>query len=105
MAGARCTLGSGPRAADRFRRVLLVEALEDRCLLSAGGIGGLDPQAPWRNAELPLDVNHDGVVQPIDVAQVVNQLLKGGIRPLRAPDPANPPQYYCDTTVTPTATT
>ena len=69
------------------QRLLSVEALEDRRLLST---------SPWQNPTLRLDVTKDGLITPNDVAQIVNRLTSFGAGFLAQPNP-NPPQFYYDT--------
>jgi hypothetical protein len=66
---------------------LFLESLEARFALSAA--------APYHNDALPLDVNNDGAIFPIDALNVVNQILEFGIGPL--PPPTGTPNAYYDT--------
>ncbi len=53
---------------------------------------------PWRNPINPLDVDDNGLVQPLDALVVINALNAGGGGPLPPPNGnAAPPPYY-DTT-------
>jgi PhoPQ-activated pathogenicity-related protein len=65
---------------------LAIEALEARQVLDAA--------APWHNDELPLDVNHDGLVAPVDAMAVINRLLLVGLGQL--PAPSGTPNFYYD---------
>ena len=69
-------------------RILTVEVLEDRRLLTT---------TPWQNPTLPLDVNNDHVVTPLDALIVINRLLTVGPGPLPTYDSNNPPQTFYDT--------
>ena len=51
------------------RRRLVLEALEDRRLLSA---------SPWQNPSDPYDVNNDSMVSPGDALVVINALNQRG---------------------------
>jgi len=75
-----------PRTA-RQARMLSIELLEDRRLLAS---------APWQNAALPLDVDQNGSVSPIDALGVINELLITGPRQL-APPVVSPPPMCIDT--------
>jgi Dockerin type I domain/Bacterial Ig domain len=48
--------------------------------------------APWRNKNLPVDVDGDGVATPRDALRIINDLNKNGIRPLNdAPENSEGP--------------
>jgi hypothetical protein len=49
----------------------------------------------WQNPRDPRDVNGDGLVLPLDVLLLINDINARGIRPLPIPPPANqlPPPY------------
>ena len=78
-------------------RALLVEPLEERCLLDAGLANAVATPAaagsPWQNPTLPLDVNGDGKVTPLDALDVINQLLNTGTGPLTG----TPNGFFYDT--------
>jgi len=59
---------------------LAVESLENRVLLAG------DVASPWHNDQLSGDVNGDGVISPIDVLTILNELNAGGPRALASAD-------------------
>jgi PhoPQ-activated pathogenicity-related protein len=73
------------RVNERRHRRLELELLEERRVLSAA--------APWLNDALPLDVNNDSQISPIDALAVINRLLLTGISPLGTPT-GTPDKYY-----------
>ena len=76
------------RMGGRLLRRLFVERLEDRRVLSG---------APWQNTSLPLDVDHDTSVVPLDALVIINRLQLVGIGPLSAPPAGTSPDFYYDT--------
>ena len=51
--------------------------------------------APWQNTPLPLDVNHDSIVENVDALIIINRLLQVGISALPAlPEGTLPTNYY-----------
>jgi|GEM_PF-1645847 len=50
-------------------------------------------RVPWHNAALPLDVNADGVMTPIDVLHIINTLNELGARSLSTDRSLEPPYY------------
>ncbi len=67
------------------RRRPWVERLEDRRLLAA-----------WQNPDIPLDVDATGLVTPLDVLLVINDLNAGGARRLSGNPPAGQFVRYVD---------
>ncbi|MCY2987767.1 MAG: dockerin type I domain-containing protein, partial [Planctomycetota bacterium] len=61
----------------KHRRVLLLESLEPRTVLSAGLSGALTDCSPWQNPIGSSDVNADGIVSPVDVLMAINALNSG----------------------------
>ena len=57
----------------------------------------MQSQLPWKNADDPMDVDDNGVVIPLDVLIVVNELNSAGIRKLPPPVPGQPAFPYFDT--------
>ncbi len=83
----RLSRGRRARLDISWRRRLRVESLEDRRVLSAA--------APWQNTPLPLDVNHDSIVENVDALIIINRLLQVGISALPAlPEGTLPANYY-----------
>lgn len=70
------------------------EALEIRLTLDAG-LAAATISAPWQNSKNGLDVNNDGLVSPIDLLDVIDQLFVVGSGPMAAP--IIPPTLFCDT--------
>ena len=54
----------------------------------------LDQSGTYTNALMPLDVNADGVVSPLDALLIINRLNASGARFMSGPNSAAP---YCDT--------
>jgi len=73
------------RRAKQRSRALRLESLEDRRLLAVG----------WRNPVHSLDVSADGLLSPVDVLQVVNELNAVGSHALAATRPAGEPYWDC----------
>lgn len=48
----------------------------------------------WQNPVLPLDVDHDAVIAPIDSLLIVNEMNSGGSRPLSAAPLETPAAFF-----------
>lgn len=48
--------------------------------------------SPWQNPSLAFDVDNSGTVEPLDALQILNQISRGGSRPLTSDDIG--PRYY-----------
>ncbi len=60
-------------------------------------IGRPIPTAPpWRNPIDPCDVNDDGLVSPLDVLLIINELNRIGSGPLVPPSGSHVPPPYFD---------
>jgi hypothetical protein len=62
------------------------------------GTGQTAPEFPWHNADNPLDVDGNGLIQNVDLLQVINRLIALGITDLSPPSGGNAPPPYIDTT-------
>jgi len=51
-------------------------------------------QRPWRNADNPLDVNHNGNVEALDALNIINRLNAQGPHELPVPQAGDPLRYY-----------
>jgi hypothetical protein len=75
----------------------IYHANADDTILAAGGINDIwldGVHQGWSNPRLPLDVNRDRQISPLDVLILINEINKGGLRRLQgSPDSAN---FYLD---------
>src|SRR5437762_887334 len=63
-------------------KLLAIEPLEVRALLTGASLASPDLAAGWHNPFAPLDVNGDSIVSPIDALVVINDLNVAGPRAL-----------------------
>ncbi|MEQ1829730.1 MAG: dockerin type I domain-containing protein, partial [Pirellula sp.] len=49
--------------------------------------------SPWQNQNLRHDVNNDGLISPIDVLVIINEINRNGARPLTGTTLVAPPYY------------
>ena len=61
------------------------------------GKGLAAPDFPWQNPDNPLDVDGNGVIQNVDLLQVINRLIALGITDLSPPSEGTSPPPYIDT--------
>jgi hypothetical protein len=75
----------------------IYHANADDTILAAGGINDIwlnGVHQGWSNPRLPMDVDRDGQISPIDVLILINEINKGGSgRMLGSPDSAS---FYLD---------
>ena len=61
---------------------------------NVGGTSGVFP--PWENQDKRFDVSDGGDVTPLDLLQVINELIANGIHNLAPPDTGNVPPPFVD---------
>ena len=75
----------------------IYHANSDDTILAAGGINDIwlnGVHQGWSNPRLPMDVNRDGQISPLDALILINEINKGGSgRMLGSPDSVS---YYLD---------
>jgi len=75
----------------------IYHANADDTILAAGGINDIwlnGVHQGWSNPRLPMDVNRDGQISPLDALILINDINKGGLRRLMgSPDSVS---YYLD---------
>jgi len=61
------------------------------------GKGLTAAEFPWQNPDNPLDVDGNGLIQNVDLLQVINRLIALGITDLSPPSDGNTPPPFIDT--------
>src|SRR5436190_20574093 len=82
MSKQRNRVGSKPQHGNQRARFnsmpRTLESLEKRMLLTASPTFNSFLSSSWHNVSRPSDVNHDGLVSPLDALTVVNRLSAAG---------------------------
>ncbi len=72
------------------------DSAKDGRIVTVGAPAMNEHPVPWRNPESPVDVTCDGMIAPLDVLSVINEINLNGIRSLPVPPvpPFLPPGYF-----------
>jgi hypothetical protein len=91
--------GSAPFNGGMVNQAIYSTALSEAQIqqLFLYGKGLTAPEFPWQNPDDPLDVDGNGLIQNVDLLQVINRLIALGISDLSPPSGGNSPPPYVDT--------